>query len=150
MWCPCASDGGILRHEMDPSRKRRIRLTVALSTAVLLAAGLMWTSFSAGSEARTPKQLASATPGESYQLTGKVAKGSIRDIAGGKTFRVQERTGAETVPVRYVGAIPDTFREGREVIINVRKDAASGTFVGEKDSLVTKCPSKFEEKQTAT
>jgi cytochrome c-type biogenesis protein CcmE len=52
------------------------------------------------------------------------------------------------VPVRYVGAVPDPFREGREVIVTVRKQGA--TFVGERDSLVTKCPSKFSDKQQST
>ena len=37
------------------------------------------------------------------------------------------------------------FREGREVIVDVRK--AGGTWVGEKDSLTTKCPSKFSDEQ---
>lgn len=129
---------------MDPSRKRRIRLVVALSAAVLLASALVYTSFSASSEAVTPSQLASVgATGRAYQLTGKVASGSVQDIPGGKTFRVEDRNGARSVPVRYVGAIPDPFREGREVIITVRKQGRM--FAGEKDSLVTKCPSKFTE-----
>jgi cytochrome c-type biogenesis protein CcmE len=43
--------------------------------------------------------------------------------------------------VTYRGAVPDPFRAGREVIVDVRKEG--GVFVGEKDSLITKCPSKF-------
>jgi len=129
---------------MNPTRKRRVRLIVALTAAVLLAGALVYTSFSASSEAVTPSQLASVgATGRSYQLTGKVANGSVRDIPGGKEFRVQDREGSRTVPVRYVGAIPDPFREGREVIVTVRKQGAM--FAGEKDSLVTKCPSKFTE-----
>ena len=42
---------------MDPSRKRKIRLVVALGAAVLLAGGLMYTSFSADTPATTPSQL---------------------------------------------------------------------------------------------
>ncbi len=58
-----------------------------------------------------------------------------------------DRDGEASVPVTYTGAVPDPFREGREVIIDVRKDG--DVFVGEKDSLVTKCPSKFSaEEQT--
>ena len=63
---------------MDPARKRRIRLVVALSAALILAGALVYTSFSAASSAVTPSQLlASATPGQQYQLTGKVVDGSI-------------------------------------------------------------------------
>ncbi|MDQ4042074.1 MAG: cytochrome c maturation protein CcmE [Actinomycetota bacterium] len=130
---------------MDPARKRRIRLVVALSAAVVLATALIYTSFSASSEAVTPSRLASsADAGRSYKLTGKVVNGSVTDIPGGKVFRVRDREGSTSVPVRYVGAVPDPFREGREVIVTVRK--RGDTFVGEKDSLVTKCPSKFSDK----
>src|SRR5262245_48906944 len=127
---------------MNPARKRRIRLVVALTAALLLASALVYTTFSAGSPAVTPSRLAaSATSGEAYQLTGKVVNGSIRDIPGGKTFRVRDRNGTASVPVRYVGAVPDPFRQGREVIVTVHKQG--DIFVGERDSLVTKCPSKF-------
>ena len=61
-------------------------------------------------------------------------------------FRVRDRNGTTAVPVRYTGAVPDPFREGREVIVDVRKQGA--VFVGQKDSLVTKCPSKFTEDKT--
>jgi cytochrome c-type biogenesis protein CcmE len=158
---------------MDPSRKRRIRLVVALTAALLLAGALAYTSFSASTEARTPSQLAgmaiapgktyeltgkvvavdpsrllaSAGAGRSYQLTGKVVDGSIRKQGDATLFRVRDRNGRASVPVRYVGAVPDPFRDGREVIVTVRKRGA--TFVGEKDSLVTKCPSKFTDKQNA-
>ena len=126
---------------MDPARKRTVRLVVALSAAVLLAAALVYTSFSASSEARSPSQLlSSAQPGKSYQLTGKVVPGYERH--GTTTnFRVRDRSGNVSVPVRYDGALPDPFRAGREVIVDVRKQG--GVYVGEKDSLVTKCPSKF-------
>jgi cytochrome c-type biogenesis protein CcmE len=134
---------------MDPARKRRIRLVVALSAALLLSSALIYTSFSASSEAVTPSRLAArADSGRAYQLTGKVVDGSVRDIPGGKSFRVRDRNGSTSVPVRYVGAVPDPFREGREVIVTVRKQGA--TFVGERDSLVTKCPSKFSDKQQST
>jgi cytochrome c-type biogenesis protein CcmE len=133
---------------MDPARKRIVRLTVALSAAVLLAVALAYTSFSASSQATTPKQLAaSAEPGESYQLTGRVQDGSYRRHGSVHEFRVRERAGTASVPVRYEGSVPDPFREGREVIVTVRK-GEDGTFVGERDSLVTKCPSKFTESKT--
>ncbi len=129
---------------MDPARKRRVRLVVALSAAVVLAAALVYTSFSASSEARTPSQLlASADPGRSYQLTGKVVDGTIQKDGTTLQFRVRDREGTASVPIRYTGSVADTFRAGREVIITVKREGA--TFVGEKDSLVTKCPSKFQE-----
>src|SRR4051795_7693003 len=127
---------------MDPRRKRRIRLVVALSAAVVLAGALVYTSFSASSEARTPSQLlSSAVPGHSYELTGKVAPGSVHHEGSTLIFAVRDRAGTKAVPIRYRGAVPDPFRVGREVIVQVRKQGT--TFVGQPDSLVTKCPSKF-------
>jgi cytochrome c-type biogenesis protein CcmE len=129
---------------MDPARKRRVRLVVALSAATILAVALIYTSFSASSEARSPSQLlTSADPGKSYQLTGKVVDGSIRKTGTTYQFRVRDRNGKASVPITYTGSVADTFRDGREVIVTVKREGA--TFVGEKDSLVTKCPSKFQE-----
>jgi cytochrome c-type biogenesis protein CcmE len=131
---------------MDPSRKRRIRLVAALTAAVLLAGGLVWTSFGSASESRTPSQLLSlAASGRTYQLTGKVVPGYKRD--GTVTnFRVRDRTGTKSVPVRYTGALPDPFAPGREVIVDVRKQG--DVWVGQPNSLVTKCPSKFTAEKT--
>jgi cytochrome c-type biogenesis protein CcmE len=131
---------------MDPGRKRRIRFVVALSAAILLAGALAYTSFSASSEAKTPSQLLqNARAGRTYQLTGKVVAGYTQN--GDTTyFRVRDRTGSESVPVSYAGALPDPFRAGREVVVDVRRQGA--VWVGQKDSLVTKCPSKFSASKT--
>jgi cytochrome c-type biogenesis protein CcmE len=131
---------------MDPNHKRTTRLIVSLTAAVLLAGALVYTSFSASSEARSPSQLRDAAAGRSYQLTGRVVPGYRRE-GGVLVFRVRDRSGASraSVPVRYAGAVPDPFRAGREVIVTVRRQG--DVFVGEKDSLVTKCPSKFSARQ---
>ncbi|MDQ4071862.1 MAG: cytochrome c maturation protein CcmE [Actinomycetota bacterium] len=132
---------------MDPSRKRRARLVVALTVAVTLAGALVYTSFSSSTEASTPSQVVRASePGRSYELTGKVADGSVKREGEALRFRIRDRVGSASVPVRYVGAVPDPFREGREVIVSGTLQA--GTFVAERDSLVTKCPSKFTKERS--
>ncbi|HWP32188.1 MAG TPA: cytochrome c maturation protein CcmE [Solirubrobacterales bacterium] len=128
---------------MDPQRKRKIRLVVALTTAVLLAAALVYTSFSASSEAKEPSQLIGAGPGSTYDMTGKVVPGSVHRKDGELLFRVVDREGGgPALPVSYRGTVPDPFRGGREIVLTGEK-AEDGTFVGEPDTLVTKCPSKF-------
>jgi cytochrome c-type biogenesis protein CcmE len=127
---------------MDPSRKRRIRLVVALAAAVLLAGALVYTSFSASSAATSPSRLLRhAAQGRPYRLTGTVVAGSVRRHGEALDFRVRDRAGSASVPIVYAGAVPEPFREGREVIVTVRRRGA--VFVGERDSLITKCPSKF-------
>jgi cytochrome c-type biogenesis protein CcmE len=130
---------------MARSRRRTVRLIVALTCAILLSGALLYTSFSQSSQSMTPSQLlAAAEPGEVYELTGKVAEGTWKHEGAVHSFSVENRVGGgDPVPVRYAGSVPDPFREGREIVIKVRRDGEG--FVGEKDSLITKCPSKFEE-----
>ena len=108
---------------MDPARKRRIRLVVALSAARRCSRrALVYTSFCASSEAVTPSRLAAGA--DSGPLLPAHRQGRRRlghRHPGGKVFRVRDREGTASVPVRYVGAVPDPFREGREVIVTVRK-----------------------------
>ena len=133
---------------MNPERKRKIRLVIALGTAVLLAAALVYTSFSASTEAKEPSEVLIAGPGESYDLTGKVAEGSVERRGNELAFEVTDREDpSASVPVEYSGTVPDPFREGREVIVT--GEMRDGTFVAEKDRLVTKCPSKFAEEAEA-
>jgi cytochrome c-type biogenesis protein CcmE len=129
---------------MNPSRKRTVRLVVALSAAVVLASALIYTSFSAASPALTPTQLLhEAQSGRSYQLTGTVAAGSVHREGSVLDFSVEDRAGGGTsVPLAYTGVVPDPFREGREVIVTVEKQG--GRYVGEANSLITKCPSKYK------
>jgi cytochrome c-type biogenesis protein CcmE len=127
---------------VDPQRKRKIRLVAALSIAVLLSVALVYTSFNASNEAKEPSELANAAPGQAYEMTGRVVKGSIDRGEGGVRFVVSDRDGGgERLPVAYSGVIPDPFRGGREIVLD--GEVVSGTFVGEPDTLVTKCPSKF-------
>jgi len=132
---------------MDPDRKRKIRLVVALGLAVVLSVLLVYTSFSAGTEAREPSEVLAAGPSdETYQITGEV-KSYQRDGADLR-FEITDRDGTHPLPVAYTGVVPDPFREGREVVVTGRLDE-SGTFVAEKDSLITKCPSKFADEAAA-
>lgn len=130
---------------MDRAKKRKIRLITSLAIALLLATALVYTSFSASTVARTPSQLlAGAEPGRSYELNGRVVKGSLKESGRSFGFRVEDRNGGKSVPVTYSGTVPDPFREGREVIVT--GELKDGVFVGEPGSLITKCPSKFSNK----
>ncbi len=121
---------------------------MALSVAVLLSGALVYTSFSAGTEAREPSEVLAAGPtGNSAQVTGEVVS-SERDGTD-LHFEMSDRDGgSETLPVDYTGVVPDPFRDGREVIVTGTLDE-NGVFVAEKDSLITKCPSKFGDEAAA-
>jgi cytochrome c-type biogenesis protein CcmE len=128
---------------MNPARKRTVRLVVALTAAMSLASALIYTSFSAASPALSPSQLMrQAVQGRSYQLTGTVASHSVQHDGEVLSFRVKDRAGGASVPVRYSGEVPDPFKEGREVIVTVSKQGSE--YIGERNSLITKCPSKYK------
>lgn len=132
---------------MDHDRKRQIRLVVALSAAVLLAVALIYTSFTAATEAREPSEvLAAGVNGKSYQITGDVA--SSKREGSLLHFVMTDRDGGGKLPVSYAGQVPDPFREGREIIVTGKLNE-DGTLVAQKDSLITKCPSKFADAAAA-
>lgn len=141
----CGGRDGGLRYcvAMNPARKRTVRLIVALSAAVVLASALVYTSFSAASPALSPTELTrQAQPGRSYQVTGTVAQGSVHRAGSVLYFGVEDRAGGTTIPLAYTGTVPDPFREGREVIVTVQRQGTR--YVGERNSLITKCPSKYK------
>ena len=127
---------------MDPSRKRKVRLVVALTAAILLAGSLLFVSFSSASPDQTPSQVLASGGGGQARLGGKVVAGSIKHEVATLVFQVRDPNGTEALPVKYTGNVPDPFKDGREVqVTGTLKD---GVFQGERNSLVTKCPSKFQ------
>lgn len=128
---------------VDPSRKRAIRLTVALTAAVLLASALVYVSFTAGNKEYTASQLlALGKPGQTYELAGTVLDGSVRQSGTTLWFSIRDPKKDVAVPVRYTGVVPDPFAPGRAVMVAVREDGTQ--YVGQANSLTTKCPSKYQ------
>ena len=130
---------------MDPSRKRAIRLSVALTAALLLASALVYVSFTAGNKEYTASQLlAKGRAGQTYELAGTVLTGSVQRDGTTLLFRIQDPKLPVSVPVRYNGIVPDPFAPGRAVMVAVEKGNAGTTYVGQGNSLTTKCPSKYQ------
>lgn len=131
------------------ARKRSpARLVVALGVAAALAVFLLYTSIAGGTNASLrPSQLAGHA-NEKVQLAGLVLGPVTGDShAGGMRFHLRDIDGKATVAVVYTGSKPDLFRVGRHVYLQGRLE--HGTFVGERDSLVTKCPSKYAPKKSS-
>lgn len=119
---------------------------VALSVAAALAIFLLYVSVAGGTPTIRPSQLKHRT-GE-VALVGKVLGPSTGSghAAQGLRFRLQDVQGGASVPVVYRGSVPDMFKVGREVRLEGR--LRSGVFVAKRDSLRTKCPSKYTPKKT--
>ena len=121
---------------------------IALSVAALLAVFLLYTSIAGGGTlALQPSQL-KAHEGEKVALEGTVvARGSGNARGEGLRFRVRDRDGGASVLVLYRGSVPDLFDRRRDVFLRGRLQ--NGVFVAERDSLMTKCPSKYSPSRQA-
>ena len=128
-------------------RRSPVRLVVALSVAAVLAIFLLYTSIAGGgTPSLQPSQLAGRDG--TVSLAGVVLAPVRGDARGsGLRFRLRDLEGRATVPVVYRGSVPDLFEPGRNVYL--RGELRNGTFVGDRDSLVTKCPSKYAPKRDA-
>jgi cytochrome c-type biogenesis protein CcmE len=128
---------------MDPSRKRAIRLTVALTAALMLASALVYVSFNSGRDEVTAAQLIQkAKPGGQYILAGTVENGTVQREGSILKFRVLAPNQRTSVAVTYSGVVPDPFAQGRAVMVNVTDQG--GRYVGQQNTLTTKCPSKYQ------
>jgi cytochrome c-type biogenesis protein CcmE len=120
---------------------------LAFSVAGVLAIFLLYVSIAGG---RTAQFSPSELQGHRGQvsLVGKVV-GPVHGAgyaSGGLRFRVADIDGGTSVPVVYHGTVPDQFKLGRHVVVTGH--VASGVFVAKRDSLVTKCPSKYAPKKS--
>ena len=127
-------------------KRNPARLVIALSVAAVLAVFLLYTSIFAGG---TPSVAPSELSGKTGLVTvvGLVQPGYKGDPYGdGLRFQLRDRNGGSSslATVIYTGSVSDQFRANREV--SVKGELRNGTFVAKKDSLVTKCPSKYTAK----
>ena len=121
------------------------RLVVALSVAAVLAVFLLYTSIAGGG---TPTLRPSQLSGHKgrVSLMGQVIGTPAGDAhAAGLRFKLRDVKGPTSVPVVYKGSVPDLFRSGRDVVVDGKLQG--GVFVAVPNTLVTKCPSKYQPKR---
>ena len=121
---------------------------LALSVAAVLAVFLVYVSLAGGgTPAIQPSELDGRT--EKVSLGGVVvSERGDSHAAPGKRIVLRDVDGAERVTVIYRGTIPDQFKVGRELM--VKGALRNGVFVAERDSMVTKCPSKYEPAKSSS
>jgi len=121
------------------------RLVIALSVAAVLAVFLVYTSIAgSGTPSLRPSQLAGHAGRVS--LMGQVIGTPAGDAhAAGLRFKLRDVKGSTSVPVVYKGSVPDLFRSGRDVVVDGK--LRNGVFVAVPNTLVTKCPSKYQPKR---
>lgn len=119
-----------------------------VTLGVLMAGALAYLFFSGMKTSmvyyRTLEELESAARsriGEGVRLAGWVKEDSVSGSVLDGEINFVMTDGKRELPVRYSGQIPDTFKEGSEVVLEgVYK--AQPVFVA--TTLLAKCPSKYE------
>lgn len=81
---------------------------------------------------------ADSSRGETIGVGGRVVEGSFERNAAAVTFTLTD--GRASLSVIHTGSIPDSFAEGKDVMIK-GKFQSDGLFHSAK--ILTKCPSKY-------
>ena len=85
-------------------------------------------------------------PGTRIRLGGLVEEGSV--VRGeGSTVKFSVTDGTATIPVTYVGILPDLFREGQGVVTEGKFEAGSTVFSA--DSVLAKHDENYMPKEVA-
>ena len=131
-----------------PHKKQKNLYIAALAFFLSGVGYLMYSGFTENSvyflnvsEALAAKQEKLAA----VRLFGTVAERDLVPLSGarGVHFRLEDKDDkAQTVVVRYRGAVPDTFKPGAEVIVEGAMEDG-GAFNAK--TLMTKCPSKYQK-----
>ncbi len=128
-------------------KSKPIKITV--TATVLLAAlfGLMYTTLSEGTEYYKHVDEVMTEPaawhGKRLQLHGRVVEKSIEKKRGSLDYRFKVENNGHVVQATYTGVVPDTFKDGSEVVLKGTL-GPDGFTVDARDGIMAKCPSKYE------
>ncbi len=136
-----------------PPTRRRPRFGRLAIGVVLVGAALSWLVYAGTKDNLVyyyevdEVQAAAANSDGKLRISGDVVEGSIVRDEAAREIRFAIRgtgdgAGAGTIPVVYGGTVPDIFREGIQVVVEGRMNEG-GTF--EAETLLAKCPSKYQE-----
>ena len=129
-------------------RQKAIR--VVLSAAVVIAALVGLMSLSLGETAAYYMHVDEVVTapeqwhGKNLQLHGRVVDGSIMRRPNTLDYKFRVHNNGKVVEATYTGIVPDTFKDGSEVVLKGRLMPHGGFEVQPKDGIMAKCPSKYE------
>jgi cytochrome c-type biogenesis protein CcmE len=90
--------------------------------------------------------VASQWYGKGIQMHGYVVDGSIERRPNTLDYRFKVKNGESVVTATYTGIVPDTFKDGAEVVL--KGTLSESGFQVERDGVMAKCPSKYEPSAT--
>jgi cytochrome c-type biogenesis protein CcmE len=130
--------------------KGKTALFVSLAVVVIALGFLVYTGLSNNMvyyyhvDEFLPK--AASLQGEIIKVNGKVQDGSIRKDHMNYDFVIHGAV-QNIVAVDYHGVVPDTFKDGSDVVVEGTYDPGAKKF--HATTLLAKCPTKYESQQQA-
>jgi cytochrome c-type biogenesis protein CcmE len=128
-----------------------LKIGATLLILGLAFAGLMYSTLSEGTEFYKHVDEVMADPGawqgKRLQLHGFVVEKSIMRRPDTLDYRFQVQSNGKVLPVRYTGVVPDTFKDGAEVVLKGR--LGPDGFSVDRDGVMAKCPSKYNAQSPA-
>ena len=124
---------------------------IALTAVVLVSAlgGLLWYSLQQDTAYYIHVDEVMASPdqwqGKALQLHGFVVKGTWKQKPNTLEYIFDVESKGKVVRASYTGALPDTFKDEAEVVLNGRL-TSNEHFQVAPNGVMAKCPSKYEEK----
>jgi len=125
-------------------------IKIGLTSVILVAAfsGLLYSTLSEGTEyyKHVDEVMADPAPwyGKKLQLHGFVVEDSILRKRDSLDYKFEIQNNGAVVPARYTGVVPDTFKDGSEVVLKGR--LGPDGFSVDPNGVMAKCPSKYEAK----
>ncbi len=131
-----------------PSRRRRKRLPISFILGGLAILGAVIYLIYANTQANaayylTVSELQSCTTcaAQSVRVAGVVQAGSIVNNEQNQQISFVIADSGQSLPVVYSGIVPDIFRPGITVVV---EGHYTGTGPFQAQTLLTKCPSRFQ------
>ena len=125
-------------------------IKIAVTTVVLMLAfaGLLWSTLKEDTQYYKLVDEVMVEPqawhGKRLQLHGYVVDKSIMRKPDTLEYRFLIQNNGKVVPARYTGVVPDTFKDGSEVVLKGR--LGPDGFTVDPNGVMAKCPSKYEAK----
>ena len=129
-------------------KAKPVKIGATVLVLGLAFGGLMYSTLSEGTEYYKHVDEVMANPaawhGKRLQLHGFVVDHSILRRPDTLDYRFQVQSNGKVVPVRYSGVVPDTFKDGAEVVL--KGQLVGDYFDVDPNGVMAKCPSKYEAK----
>jgi cytochrome c-type biogenesis protein CcmE len=126
--------------------KKAIRAVISAVVLLTALVAVLYTTVSSGAQYYKHVDEVMNDPAQWYgkdmQLHGFVVEKSIEQRPNTLDYRFKLKTGDYSVTATYTGVVPDTFKDGAEVVLTGQL-GPNGFHVA-PSGVTAKCPSKYE------